>query len=595
MIHHITSDLPGFKDLEFQPGLNLLLADKSPGATDRQTRNGAGKSSLIEVIHFLTGSDREKDSIFRKELEPWKFTMDFDIGGKRVEVARSGLKPSQIFILAGDTSGWPITPMLEHPTFDLPTGGRSLSNTQWRTVLGSEMFGLRNGEGEEGTPTKFGPTFRSLFTYFVRRDRTGGFISPFKHTEEQKLWDQQVALSFLLGLDWTTSQQWQIVRESEISLKVLRKAARGGAFGSVIASTADLRTRLAVAEENARRIRGEIENYKVLESYRDLEIEASDLTSQISDLSDQDTLDLHLLSELREAVASEAPPPVDDLQQLYREAGIALPDVALRRFDQVRQFHESVIETRKSYLNGEIKAAEGRIAERLAKKERLTERRAEVMRLLQSHGALDHFSRLQGELNRREAEVETLRHRFDAAEQIEGSKTVNEIKRNQLLLRLRQDYQEQRETLNDAIVAFENISEAHYEEENAGSLMISESLNGPIFNVEIHGNLSGGISRMQIFCFDMLLMRLCSERGIGPGFLIHDSHLFDGVDERQVGKALQVGAQMAEELGFQYVVTMNSDVVPTDLPKGFNLDDFILPVRLTDATEDGGLFGMRFR
>ena len=47
---------------------------------------------------------------------------------------------------------------------------------------------------------------------------------------------------------------------------------------------------------------------------------------------------------------------------------------------------------------------------------------------------------------------------------------------------------------------------------------------------------------MQIFCFDMMLMKLCAERGIGPGFLIHDSHLFDGVNERQVAKDIQIGA-----------------------------------------------------
>ena len=62
----------------------------------------------------------------------------------------------------------------------------------------------------------------------------------------------------------------------------------------------------------------------------------------------------------------------------------------------------------------------------------------------------------------------------------------------------------------------------------------------------------------------------------------------------RLGKALFFGAEAAKELGFQYIVTMNSDAMPVTLPKDFNLDDFILPVRLTDATEDGGLFGIRF-
>ena len=54
-------------------------------------------------------------------------------------------------------------------------------------------------------------------------------------------------------------------------------------------------------------------------------------------------------------------------------------------------------------------------------------------------------------------------------------------------------------------------------------------------------------------------MRLCAKRDMGSGFLIHDSHLFDGVDGRQVISALKLGAETAEELDFQYIVTMNED------------------------------------
>jgi uncharacterized protein YydD (DUF2326 family) len=92
----------------------------------------------------------------------------------------------------------------------------------------------------------------------------------------------------------------------------------------------------------------------------------------------------------------------------------------------------------------------------------------------------------------------------------------------------------------------------------------------------------------------MMLMELCAERGIGPGFLIHDSHLFDGVDERQVAKALKIGLENAKRYNFQYIVTMNEDAVPESLPSDFDFEKYIVPTRLTDATEDGGLFGIRF-
>lgn len=53
------------------------------------------------------------------------------------------------------------------------------------------------------------------------------------------------------------------------------------------------------------------------------------------------------------------------------------------------------------------------------------------------------------------------------------------------------------------------------------------------------------------------------------GRVINDSHLFDGVDDRQIAEALHYSADIATtKLGSQYSVTMNSDDVPKQFPPG---------------------------
>ena len=232
------------------------------------------------------------------------------------------------------------------------------------------------------------------------------------------------------------------------------------------------------------------------------------------------------------------------------------------------------------------------ILQRNVEKQKLDSRRAVVMNLLMTHGALDQFSKLQAVAARKEAEVESLRQRFETAEQLEGTKNELAIERARLTLRLRRDFTEQKERLSEAILAFEETSKLLYE--SAGSMTIEGTDNGPVFTFPMQGSRSKGIKNMQIFCFDMMLMRLCADRGIGPGFLVHDSHLFDGVDGRQVVSALKVGAETAAKLGFQYIVTMNEDDAFKEKIEGFDLQNFVLPVALTDAMEDGGLFGFRF-
>jgi uncharacterized protein YydD (DUF2326 family) len=131
------------------------------------------------------------------------------------------------------------------------------------------------------------------------------------------------------------------------------------------------------------------------------------------------------------------------------------------------------------------------------------------MNILKSHGTLDQFSKLQAETARKEAEVESSHQRFDAAEQLEGTKNELDIERNRLTLRLRRDFAEQKARLSEAILAFEETSKRLYQ--SAGNMTVDETSNGPRFQFPMQGSRSKGIKNMQIFCFDLMLMRLCAK------------------------------------------------------------------------------------
>lgn len=310
-------------------------------------------------------------------------------------------------------------------------------------------------------------------------------------------------------------------------------------------------------------------------------------------MNDENTIDRELILQLQEALASEQPPPVDSLDRLYREAGVVLPGAVAKRFDEVERFHQAVVQNRRSHLTAELQAAEARIGEREHTRERSDVRRRQLMGILQSGGALEHYARLQEEAGRAEAEAEGTRQRLATAERIESTKAELDIDRAKLLRALQDDHHERQAIISEAVLVFEELSNALYD--RAGSLTISATPNGPVVDVRIDAQRSKGITNMQIFCFDLMLAELATRRGMGPGFLIHDSHLFDAVDERQVAKALQLGADHAAAVGFQYIVTMNSDALPGDgFRPGFDVAAFLLPVKLTDATDTGGLFGLRF-
>lgn len=131
--------------------------------------------------------------------------------------------------------------------------------------------------------------------------------------------------------------------------------------------------------------------------------------------------------------------------------------------------------------------------------------------------------------------------------------------------------------------------------DRTGEFVVAAKDNGPEFEITIQGDRGGGISQIEIFCLDLALLSLTADSRRGPGFLIHDSHLFDGVDERQVSIALQLGKSTADRIGGQYLVTMNSDIFDRlPLPSTIDRQALVLPIRLSDSETDGGLFGFRF-
>ena len=200
MIYRVTSSLPQFKTIDFQSGLNLVVAKKSADATDRQTRNGSGKSSLVRIINFLLGAKCSPESIFRyQSLEDQCFSLSFDLANERVTVDRTGRSASKL-VVDGSFDQWNTEPKL-----DKDSGEYRIPATKWLGVLGHKMFGL------DADLPKHSPTFRSMIGYFVRREASGAFHDAQRQGSMQQNWDIQVNLSYLLGLDHEVSRDLQLV------------------------------------------------------------------------------------------------------------------------------------------------------------------------------------------------------------------------------------------------------------------------------------------------------------------------------------------------------------------------------------------------
>ena len=108
MIRSISADRPSFNKVTFKDGLNVVLATRTKKSDKKDSTNGLGKSTLVDILHFCLGGKRS-GALSDSALEGWTFTVNMDIGGRVYSVSRTATNYAKIRV-EGDCSGWPVKP-----------------------------------------------------------------------------------------------------------------------------------------------------------------------------------------------------------------------------------------------------------------------------------------------------------------------------------------------------------------------------------------------------------------------------------------------------------------------------------------------------
>lgn len=574
MITKIYSDLKSFKTLHFKPGLNILVADKHEKSGVRDTRNGTGKTSVIELLHFLVGKGTDKKSDFHKtQLLGQTFGAIFKGQNGSFGISRKSGDKDQVFF-----------------------NGKEIDTQQLRSKLSSEWFRLTSKiSGQRNSPG-----FGSLFAYFVRKARSGAFQDATMNSSKQQSWDSQVNLAYLLGFDWTLIQKLQSLKEEKKRADNLSKLVKEGNFSSGPLNLNKMQTDLDILERDAERKRKEISSCKVLEGYQSYEDSADDLTQKIKRLNEENLSDLDLQHEISCALKEVIEINPSNLEMLYKQVGIYFTDQIKKRFEDVVTFHKQLSQNRKEQLSGQKRNAEQRVRQRRQEIDILQSKLKEKLNLLRSGIALDRMTRLHAELIDCVRKIADLSIQIPRLRDTDKNKKALQRKISEQVELIGQDVQAREDARKFATTTFASISEYLYDKPGKLVLGRTPKYGGFSVEIDISAKKSGGKNLMQVFCFDWLLVETSKKQGKFPGFLVHDSHIFDGVDGRQIGCALSFAQQECTRLGVQYIVMMNSDdlnkIKTEELESNEQIFDptkYIMSTRLSDD-ETGGLFGIRF-
>ena len=580
MILSVRSNMPSFKAVEFTPGFNVILADRTKESTRGDSRNGLGKTTLFEIVHFCLGAGtRRNRGLLVAPLKGWTFTLELQIEDRSLAVTRSTDQPNRVQ-LQGDVDD--LTDVGERQL-----DGLAVRIPDWNAFLGEQLFGL----SLEEPPPKYQPTFRSLFSYLVRRDRDA-FSSPFIHYRVQREWDKQVNNAFLLDLAWQHAGELQQLKDNESALNELRRAARDGLLQGLIGDLGNLEAERTRLDSEISQQSETLQSFRVHAQHAEIEQEANELTSRMQQMSNANITDTRLLDLYLSSLEDDQDPDTDELLEVYDEVGVTMPDMVRRRLEEVQDFHRQIVANRRAYLQSEIQRIERGRSQRGLDLQAAIERRAQLLEVLQTHGALQEFTALNElhmDLVSRRNDVD---NRISNLQRFEQGRSEVRVNRELLLQTARRDFEERREGRATAINLFNSNSQALYSA--PGNLVVNIADTGLTFDVDILRSGSQGINNMKIFCYDLMLAQLWATKQPSPRLLMHDSTIFDGVDERQIAQSLELAHQEAENNGFQYVCALNSDTLPSnEFSHAFDLESFVR-LHLTDESEDGGLLGIRY-
>ncbi|CAN7442526.1 hypothetical protein LJR235_002825 [Pararhizobium sp. LjRoot235] len=169
-------------------------------------------------------------------------------------------------------------------------------------------------------------------------------------------------MSYLFGLDWTLSLEFEKLREERAKQKAERKrlTAKLDPKTNTISRIFNAKT---AAEADAVKLREDVSNFQVEQHFHELVAEADAERSKLEKLARESARLTMSLRHLKESLEQEVPADAEAVDRVYREAGINLPGSVTKRFEDVRNFHESILTNRRVHLGEELASVEARLGE----------------------------------------------------------------------------------------------------------------------------------------------------------------------------------------------------------------------------------------
>jgi uncharacterized protein YydD (DUF2326 family) len=582
-----------FSPISFRDGLNVVFAQvRDPAVLERDSHN-LGKTFLIDVIDFALLGDLEKEHPFRVHVDLFgEFVFFIEVrthAGKYVTVRRE-VKPRQrISMNVSADSGGRLC--------DVPTANWSFPSLT--------LQGAREALDDLLDLRVIAPyPYRKGLGYALRRQsdyRDEFQISKFMHGSHKE-WKPFVAQ--LLGFDPDPIMRKYEVEEKieELSgfLRTLERQAQShsGEYGAI-------QGLIQIREEELARLRGELDTFTFREMEADVnEAMVSGIEAQLAELNEKRYVLDYEAQEIDQSLRSDFEFDLDRVRQLFAEAESELPELLMRRYEDLVEFNRRLSTGRRERLTAlrdSLTAQRSQIEQQIAA---LDGQRQRAMAALLERETLEKYKLLHALLREREEAVVVLKQQLahlDHAAHVEQEIGTLGRERAVLVEMVRQMSRVGSETFSSIRSKFSACVErvlnvqallAATPNQDGNLEFKTRTLDRLLPGRETSESLGTSYKKLLCVCFDLSVLSTYSAKPYYH-FVYHDGVL-EGLDNRKKVSLLKLVRDLCAQDGIQYILT----VIDSDLPRNetdnkllFDHDEIVCP--LSDEGEQGRLFKMR--
>lgn len=528
----LTANQETFRPIHFnRAGITLILGkQKSHGQAERgKTYNGVGKSLAIALIHFCLGSNKNKE--FEHALPEWEFCLDFEVAGQRLRARRNTSTANRIYL-----------------------NDEEMGVEKFREHLEAKVFHLPNPRPEL--------KFRSLISRFIR-PRKASYVTFDSVEQKETPYGKLLRNSFLLGLDVDLVETKRNIIVARDKMRDFRtNLEKDTVFLEFFTGFKDVEIELIDLDENIERLERDIRSFKIAENYHQVEIEANDMRGELQRHRNRDVLIRNAVANIEHSLDDRQDVPINRVIEMYNEASTVIAEKAIKRVEEVVDFHRQLMARRVKRLSSERARLQTEQKDIKGQIDNINRQLNSKLQFLGEHGALEEYSKLTNIVADLKSKAGKLR---DYKELL--AKYSEQIREKNAALVSESDksskYLDQAvELTNGNLALFRTFSRRFYPDK-PGGLTVSNNEGENQVRFDIHAKIqddaSDGINEVKIFCFDMTL--LTARHNHNVEFLFHDSRLFSDIDHRQRAILFRIADEQSREREIQYIATVNEDQI----------------------------------